>query len=355
MRKDLGMRKLAQIAVIHDIQPIPDADSIEVASVLGWKVVVRKNEYKVGDKVIYLEIDSWVPHSLAPFLSKGNAPREFRGVTGDRLKTLKLRGQVSQGLILPLSVLNVDNIINLEQGTDVTSILHIQKWEPELPAQLRGEVKAQFPAHLCNKTDEERVQSSPQLLEELKNKECYISVKCDGTSFTYVYHKDTNEDWVCSRNLALHQEDSNVYWNMCLKYNLQSIARTYCQDRGLEGIAIQSEIVGPGIQGNKMGLSEVQMLVFDIYDISTSRYFEYDQLMYFCKQHRLQTVPIQDSQFIFNHTIDQLLELADGKYDSGMIREGIVIRPLINTYSPTLRGRLSVKVINNKYLLKGGE
>lgn len=99
------MRKLATIETILDIQPIPEADAIEVATVRGWKVVIKKGEFSVGDTVVYCEIDSWIPTELAPFLSKGSEPKEFNGIKGERLRTVKLRGQVSQGLILPLSTL----------------------------------------------------------------------------------------------------------------------------------------------------------------------------------------------------------------------------------------------------------
>ena len=101
------MRKLASIRRIADIQPIPGADAIEVCTIDGWKVVAQKAMgYKVGDLVVYFEIDSWIPHKIAPFLTKNAAiPKVFNGVEGERLKTIKLKGTTSQGLILPLSAL----------------------------------------------------------------------------------------------------------------------------------------------------------------------------------------------------------------------------------------------------------
>lgn len=97
-------RKLVTVKTITNISPIPGADVIEVVTVdHGWKVVVKKEDnYQIGDKVLYFEVDSWVPHHIAPFLSKGHEPREYEGVKGERLRTIKLRGTTSQGLVLKI-------------------------------------------------------------------------------------------------------------------------------------------------------------------------------------------------------------------------------------------------------------
>lgn len=159
-------RKLASIKPITHIRPIPDADAIECAIVDGgWPVVVKKGEYQPGDVAIYLEIDSWVPHELAPFLSKGKEPREYNGVKGERLRTMKFHGQVSQGLLIrvsdvPLHVYAVTNSdtgeayhmdeIVWEIGEDLTLELGIQKWEPPIPTQLQGQMKGAFPYFIPN-------------------------------------------------------------------------------------------------------------------------------------------------------------------------------------------------------------
>ena len=147
------MRKLATVRQIIDIQPIHGADAIELAIVDGWKCVVKKNEFKVNDLAVYFEVDSWVPHEIAPFLSKGQEPKEFEGVFGNRLRTVKFRGQVSQGLLLPLSkeetgfkyehpygalTLMNGNIACVKLGDDLTEFLNINKWEPPIPTQLAG-------------------------------------------------------------------------------------------------------------------------------------------------------------------------------------------------------------------------
>lgn len=108
------MRALASIRKINKVMPIEGADAIEVASVDGWQVVIKKGEFKAGDIAIYFEIDSWMPTEMAPFLSKGKEPNEFNGIKGERLRTLKLRGTISQGLLLPISILgNIEKINNI--------------------------------------------------------------------------------------------------------------------------------------------------------------------------------------------------------------------------------------------------
>ncbi len=141
-------RKLATIRVISQLKPIKDADLIEVAVIDGWEVVIKKGEFNVGDLCVYFEIDSWIPHELAPFLSKGKEPREYKSVKGERLKTIKLKGQISQGLVLPVEIdkgqftgkVHVVKDEPVELGTDVTELLNILKWEREIPAQLAGKM-----------------------------------------------------------------------------------------------------------------------------------------------------------------------------------------------------------------------
>ena len=206
------MRKMASIRSIDNIEPITDADSIEVATVGGWKVVVKKGEFKTNDLVVYLEIDSWVPTSLAPFLSKGKEPKVFNGVEGERLQTVKLRGQISQGLLLlPIDCTTISdgegNVISVSEGDDVTEFLGIQKWERPLPTQLQGQAKGNFPSFI-RKTDQERCQNlQKNIFVDWKDLEWEISLKLDGSSLTGYYNN--GETGICSRNLELMDNDEN--------------------------------------------------------------------------------------------------------------------------------------------------
>ena len=138
----MSERVMARIVRVDAINPIEGVDAIEVASIGGWKVVVKKGEFQVDSLACYAEVDSWIPHSIAPFLTKpGQYPKVYNEVEGQRLRTIKLRGQISQGLLLPLHVAT-EKFLKSPEGSennssgrfaeddDVTELLGIQRWEP---------------------------------------------------------------------------------------------------------------------------------------------------------------------------------------------------------------------------------
>ena len=205
------MRKLASIRRIDSLTPIDGADKIELATVGGWKVVCQKGLYNEGDLAVYFEIDSWIPHTIAPFLSKGQYPRVFEGVEGERLKTIKLRGQLSQGLLMPLDEACKNIESQLFEGLDVTVPLGVLKWEKAVPAQLAGVCKGNFPS-LIPKTDQERAQN---LVKEIvaaneRGTKFEITEKLEGSSMT-CYLID-GEFGVCSRNMNLKETAENAFW-----------------------------------------------------------------------------------------------------------------------------------------------
>jgi len=342
-------RKLATIQVVKEVNPIPDADKIEVVSVLGWKVVVRKGEFKPGDKCAYFEIDSVIPRaSWNDFLFKHPEDTKFR------LKTVRLRKQLSQGLVVPLSAFVGTPIADwsiLVEGHDITEALGIVKYEKPVPANMAGLVKGGFPSYL-HKTDEPMMQSILPVINEIAGKEVYITVKCDGTSGTFARFNDEID--VCSRNLSLKEQEGNVFWQMFRKYKMQEVFSA------AGNFAIQGEVCGPGIQKNRLGLKEHELFVFNVYDIKAGTYLNFADFKGFCDVYKLQTVPIlQVCQFVF--CVEDLLKMAKGKYATGKNREGIVIRPTVEAYSPTIdakygmAGRMSFKVLNNDYLEKDEE
>lgn len=332
----------ATIQKIIGIEPIKGADRIELASILGWKCVVSKSDnFKVGDKVVFIEVDSVVP----------DRPEfEFMKDRNFRVRSMKLRGQLSQGLILSIYPW-LDNLyINPDYdciGIDVSEFLGVTHYEKPIPAHLMGQIRGSFPTHLVPKTDEIRIQSEPDLIEEIKSKPVYITTKCDGTSATYVSHM--GEFYICSRNNIMKdngENKTNVYVQMAHKYDLQPKMQAYDHP-----LAIQGEICGPGIQGNPMGLKELQLFVFNIYDIDARKYLDYEDFVRKAKDFDLQTVPIDlIDVFLDDFTLERYLELATGLYvGTKNQREGIVIRPMVETGSYVLRGRLSFKCLNNLY------
>jgi RNA ligase (TIGR02306 family) len=336
------MRQLATIRSIQELTPIEGADNIEVAKVLGWRVIVKKGEFQVGDKCVYLEIDSITPERPEfEFLR----PKRFR------IRTLKLRGQISQGICFPLSIVPSD--IDCSEGADVSLILGIEKYEPVLPSQLVGKAKGNFPSFL-EKTSETRVQNIEDVLERNQGKVFYIAEKLDGCSFTAYLNQEVYG--VCSRNLDLLETEGNAFWGVSRKLKIEESLRNWSTIHDGRNIAFQAEIIGPGIQGNKYQLSEVDLYIFNVYDIDQGKYFDLAELIGFAASIGIKVVPMIDMSFKLEHSVDQLVEMSDGysQLNNKVRREGFVIRPLIGQSDRKL-GRLSFKVINSRFLLKYGD
>ncbi len=337
------MRKLASIRRIDAIRPIPGADAIECAQVGGWTVVVKRGEYTAGDLAVYCEIDSWIPNSLAPFLSRGQPPREYDGIPGERLRSVRLRGQLSQGLLLPLDPTCNAIVSELFEGLDVSVPLGIVKWEAPIPAQLAGEVRGAFPGFIP-KTDQERVQNlSTELADWSQRQLCWeVTEKLDGSSMT-VYYRD-GEVGVCSRNLELRDTESNTLWQVAHREGIVS-----CLLDLRFNVAVQGELIGEGIQGNPYRLRGQSFRVFDVYLIDQGRYMLPQERQDWCELNELQTVPVlMHTLTDTGTTVEGLLVSAEGasELNERAEREGLVFK--------CMSENLSFKAISNRFLLKGG-
>jgi RNA ligase (TIGR02306 family) len=380
-------RKLASIQKVAEIRPIEGADAIEVARINNWNVVVKKGEYKTGDLCIYCEIDSFLPvKEEFEFLRKSSF-KKMGDQEGFRLKTIRLRGQLSQGLLLPLTVLNevyedeemvigvseqpqgpqmqlgpYDDALIIEEGVDVTELLGIVKYEPPIPAELAGKVKGGFPSFL-RKTDEERVQNLTTEYQEwlLSSKhQFYVAEKLDGSSATF-YMKD-GQFGVCSRNLELadpgefvpgtvvcedgveRPKQENTFWKVAKELNLaERMAKVPYN------ICIQGELIGEGIQKNPYKLKGHTVRIFNAFNIDAQEYLSLGGLAAVCAMLGLEMVPILESPFQLPATIDEMLKYAEGKsvLNSDTEREGVVVRSLDRT--------ISFKAISNTFLLKEKE
>ncbi len=342
-------RKLASIQRVLSIEPIPNAEAIELVKINGWACVVKKNEFGVGDLGAFFEIDAippdtdafrflWTPKTAAPG-EMVERPAKFR------IRTMKLRGALSQGLFLPLPALELSGAT---EGEDVTARLGVEKYEPPVSMIMGGLARGAFPSWLP-KTDEMRVQSVPGVLDELRGLPFVCTLKCDGTSATFTLSPFDGEFHVCSRNLSL-QDGDNVYWNLARELDLERTLRHRA------GLAVQGEVCGPGIQKNRLGLKAPGLFVFNVYDVTGARYFSDKEMREFCAANRLTPVEVVEQGEAFSHTQDSLLLLAQGFYSTTKNeREGIVIRPQQERFSPVLNGRLSFKAISNRFLLKEGE
>jgi RNA ligase (TIGR02306 family) len=369
------MRKLATIQEILEINEHPNADAIELAMINGWQVVVKKGEFKVGDKVVFFEIDSWIPTELASFLTRpGQEPRVYQGVKGERLRTVKLRGELSQGLILPLSILEPHRLTGTDQfairiwdpewkcwsykfvlnevGADVSEILNILKWEAPIAAHLAGQVRGNFPTFI-KKTDQERAQNCYNKMLLLDNYEhgginWEVTEKLDGSSCTVFWEPEAGAG-VCSRNLSLKLEDTG---NSFVKIAIESGYIDALNELKVP-FAIQGELCGPGIQGNIYKLESPKLFVFDVWLIKERRYAAKSErkiILDDLKSMGVKVDTVPDLGTIrLPSTLKECLEFAIGKsvLNPSQEREGIVFKT-----NYLVEGEMfSFKCISNKFLL----
>ena len=337
---------MATIRKIDEIRPIEGADAIEAAVVGGWTVVVKRGEFTIGQLAVYCEIDSWIPTEIAPFLSKGQEPREYNGVRGERLRTAKFRGQISQGLLLPLTVfphsLGFFYATDKTVGEDVSHWLGIQKWEAPIPAQLAGDVEGVFPT-VIPKTDQERIQNLTEQLKEWQGNTDFhweVTEKLDGSSMTVFVHGD--REGVCSRNWSLKETAGNTLWVVTRRERIIEKLRNTGRN-----LALQGELIGEGIQGNAYKITGQEFYVFDIYDIDRGEYLTPLERRLFCDTHGIKHVPVLAKEMVIQEWVTGLLAMADGTsiLNPKAAREGLVFK--CNTF-----GGPSFKCISNRWLIK---
>lgn len=412
-------RKLASVRRVDSIEPIEGADAIELAVVGGWKVVTKKGEFKPGDTAIYFEIDSFLPagEPAWQFLVDKQS-RVQNGVTGHRLRTIKLRGQISQGLILhPTDLVHIRKLAEgglLNEGDNVTDVLGIVKWDPPLPAQLAGLAAGLFPSFI-QKTDQERAQNlkneifgyddyltplpdgmDEATIEVMKEKDLIkwvsefdggggawfkkmpakarrnaryeVTMKMDGSSATFFHYN--GEVGVCSRNLQLKTTDENKdnsFVRMLFDTGLNWAMEKY------GNIAIQGELMGPAIQGNREWLKDFKLYVFDVQLLDEGRKMTPAERYALLKDmgqrgvdvfNKVNHSPVMTQPGVFTDhifdlpegdggwtleelgldTMDKLLAYAEGKSLVHPVREGLVYKRVDDVFS--------FKTISNAYLAK---
>ena len=383
-------RKLASIQTIADITPIPKADKIVTARVMGWDVVVAKNEFKVGDKVVFFEIDSFLPvEDKYAFIGdvRNNPIAEITGgrVKGYRVHTIKLRNQISQGLILGLSDFN-ENFADLPVGTDVTETLQVEKFDrPEVEGSL-GTLSGGFPTHIVSQTDELRMQSGNSNFEKLYGQTFYTALKYDGTSLTIT--KDNGQLNIATRNNTL--KAGSTAHKLFQKSDTWEKLQAYPDD-----FAIQGELYGPGIQLNHVGVQELRFAMFnfvqhherksllEMISFATENHLELADINLIVSDKK-QLDKIKETLALYNKdrqsltnqtaklpygkalmpqpklelgqftwTVDEAVEISTKlKYNQNQKpAEGMVVRNI----TPTRGNEISFKVLNNKYLLKNDD
>lgn len=338
----MATRSLASIQKVRAIKPIENADRIEVAVINDWEIVIKKDEFKVDQSVIYCEIDSFLPiREEFEFLRK-NSYKKMGEVEGFHLRTRRILGQISQGLIIPLDIIGepAKKEYENEIGKDLSEMLNIVLYDPPLNEHVAafGYAKGNFPSFL-RKTSEQRIQNLTKKYDSYKEKLFYVTEKIDGTSATFYFNRNTFG--VCSRNYDLLETQESHYWIVAQEYNIRE--KLIKLNRN---IAIQGEIIGNGISGNKYNMNKFKLLVFTIFNIDTAKRVDFNEFNDLVKQLELEAVPIIDLNYKIPNTINELIKSADGKskLNQSVIREGLVVR--------SYDGEVSFKAISNKFLLK---
>ncbi len=334
--------KLATVEKISNIQPIEGADKIMLATVLGWQVVIKKGEYQIGDLCVYIPIDTIVnpTKEYFKFLVDPKNPDVW-----PRIRTIRLRGKCSQGLIIPMS--SLDQSLTYQEDDDVSVQLDVKKYEKENQITPSGtSSRYTFPTEIIPITDEDNLRSKYKVLNEMKGKELYITQKMDGSSMTLIKKGDTF--MVCSRRLILEPDAIMYQWVQREKINQRII------DYG-QNLAIQGEFCGPKVNGNQLGLTDYKFYVFNVKNLDTGKFYGWDEIKALCNELKIESVPLV-SIFMCddNWTIDKFQEVANQQtyiHETGkkVPGEGIVIRPTIPVISDILWKMLSVKVINQNY------
>lgn len=382
------MRKLASIKQISEILPIEGKDRIVLAIIDGWSIIVKKDEFKVGDKCVYVEIDSVLPETEQfEFLRKNHF----------RIKTMKMGGVVSQGICFPLDILpiktkgtnsrDIPMYINgvlytstkndsYDLDEDVTEVLGITQYQATMDVEpiekeilpikhypkflmrmkwfrklvLPKKQERGFPSFI-SKTDETRIQNIPFILKD--KREWIVTEKVDGQSGTFClkrnksknpFKKDKFEYIVCSRNLRLWTKDSSSFWRVSDRYNIERALRCIIGDN--DWVAIQGECVAPNVQGNKYKVTEPDLYVFNIIfpDGRLDSEYAKDHCYALC----MKFVPILNTDYILPDTVNEVLDYAHGQsklYDT--LREGLVFR--------SKDGKQSFKAVDPLFLLKYDE
>lgn len=354
--------KLASVQKITDITPIEGADAIELCFVLGWQVVIKKGEFKIGDLVCYIQIDTVVPETEQfEFLRE----RKFR------IKTIKLRKKLSQGLIIPLPTTSS----KWQEGEDITELIGVKKYEkpdnnpqryekPRVPKVwykkwiylfkynflyklfpwLQQQSRSPFPTHLIPITDEERIQNIPKILEDYKDRLFSVSYKLDGSSITIIRDKGLFGKpiyRICSRRFELHDKNNdwyNVFKDTNFEVYIERLARIYNHSQ----IIVQGEAIGK-FNGNHHGLEKNEIRLFNIF--VNGKRINQKEFIQVCRANNIPCCPMYVN-IILNHTLEEVLEMSQIKdiINPNVEAEGLVWR--------SVEDNLSFKVINNRYLLK---
>lgn len=350
------MRQLVTIQKINSIEPIDGRDRVVQAKVLGYTVIVGKDQFQENEFICFAEVDSLFPDN-----GQWEELRNFNF----RIKQFKVNSKTGpiygQGYVFKLDkffdIVNWNSSWSYYEGQEITQELGVTKYEPPIDYS-SGDSKGSFPTKYLSQTDEIRLQSKPNLVDELYENPYYVTMKMDGSSSTFLIAPDEKEFLVCSRNQIKRNPIESgkpcVFWKIAEQYELYEVLKKF------PTIAIQGEICGEKIQGNRLGIKGHKLYIFNLINLSNRKCLGYYEMVRTINQMKkispnIEMVPVIEVGEFFDYSVPQLIKKSKLFYPNEREAEGIVVRPMEWMYSNTLRGSLSFKVINPEFLANGGE
>lgn len=359
------MRKLVTVKEISSVEAHPNADRLDLVTIGGWQCIAKKGEFTQGSLCVYFEIDSYLPNK--PLYEFMGTPKLHQGKLGHRVKTMKLRGSLSQGLALPIQSVGIKYDVAFDaymNNLDISEMLEVTKYDTEVTVNFGGKGGARpaggFPRFI-RKTDQPRIQNLTQYFTRFKDLEFEETLKLDGSSMTIYKVEDELPWWkkainyfspvfdtvkfgVCSRNVDLKESETNQFWAMANRLNIRDALPI--------GYALQGELISPSIQKNHEKVKEDDYYVFDVYDIKLQKYLPSAERDEFVKRlDKVKQVPVVNSDiaiFQLCENIEDMQQWVEGEsINPGTVSEGRV-------YKCTTNAELTFKCISNKYLLKKG-
>lgn len=349
---------LAVVCKTNGSQPIEGKDRIEFLKIEGWTSVVQKGMFSEGELVLVIRYDSLVPPmKCLEFLGESNKNSKGAYRIKSRRFTTSTGPVYSQVVVLSEKDLKSEGFdIPFVEGDDWTDRLGIVKYvAPQNdPGFVHMKKIADFPTHLLGKTDETNIQGMKRLLNDIGALPYSITLKCDGSSFTaFLDPLESNSLTVCSRNCILLEDEENAYWKLAKRCNLKGVLKELLNDDLPKRYALQGEMCGPKIQKNKLNLTEDRLFIFNVVDLDSRKRIPFDEQISLCRRFALDHVPMVEKGECFSRTLEELLAIAVALRYPGTKNsvEGLVLRPKIDIYSPSIHRSLSCKIMNPEYVL----
>ncbi|MGN9816940.1 RNA ligase (ATP) [Streptomyces sp. SD11] len=347
------LRVTAEVLTVHEH---PNADALELAQVGLYRAVVAKGAYRTGESAVYIPEQSVLPQELIEELGLTG---RLAGSGSDRVKAVRLRGELSQGIVCrPRALADVDLTRAAAEGTDFAELLGVTKWVPPIPPTMDGEIESA--PDLLPWVDIENVQRYPGIFAP--GEDVVLTEKLHGTACLLTYFAGDGRVQVSSkgfgaRRLALKEDPRNLYWRAVHGHGVAAVAARLAERLGARRVGVFGEVYGAGVQDLTYGADgRRETIGYAVFDVSA----EIDGEVRWLDAADLLTgeLPLVPRLYTGPYDIGRVLELASGRETvSGQgihLREGVVIRPATERYSPVTGGRAVAKAVSPAYLTRKG-